>query len=83
VIVALDALEVHYEKPVERAFGDVHDKCTRNHKRQRWRDVVCDVEQHLRHNGPWLYQLSRGYEATAVTAAVERLIVQHQEKIAA
>jgi putative transposase len=69
--------------PIERAFGDVHDKCTRNHKRKRLRDVVRDVEQHLRHNGPWLYQLSQVYEAPEVTAAVERLIAQHQEKIAA
>jgi hypothetical protein len=26
--------------PIERAFGDVHDKCTRNHKRKRLRDLV-------------------------------------------
>jgi len=26
--------------PIERAFGDVPDKCTRNHKRQRRRDLV-------------------------------------------
>ena len=69
--------------PIERALGDVHDKCTRNHKRKRLRDVVRDVEQHLRHNGPWLYQLSQGYEVPEVTAAVERLIAEHQEKIAA
>lgn len=24
-------------------FGDVHDKCTRNHKRKRLRDLVQDV----------------------------------------
>ncbi len=29
--------------PIERAFGDVHDKCTRNHKRKRLRDLVGDV----------------------------------------
>ena len=38
--------------PIERAFGDVHDKCTWNHKRKRLRDVVQDVEQHIRENGP-------------------------------
>jgi transposase len=69
--------------PIERAFGDVHDKCTRNHKRKRLRDVVRDVEQHLRHNGPWVYQLSQVYAAPEVTAAVERLMAEHQEKIAA
>src|SRR5712691_10095081 len=30
--------------PIERAFGDVHDKCTRNHQRKRLRAVVQDVE---------------------------------------
>jgi hypothetical protein len=69
--------------PIERAFGDVHDKCPRNHTRKRLRDVVRDMEQHLRHNDPWLYQLSHVYEAPEVTAAVERLIAQHQEQIAA
>jgi len=38
--------------PIERVFGDVHDKCTRNHTRKRiWR-LVQDVKQHLRVNGP-------------------------------
>lgn len=69
--------------PIERAFGAIHDKCTRNHKRKRLRDVVRDVERHLRQNGPWLYKLSRVYEAPEVTAAVERLAAEHQEKIAA
>ena len=41
--------------PIERAFGDVHDKCTRNHTRKRLRDVVQDVEQPIRDSGPWKY----------------------------
>ena len=69
--------------PIERAFGDVHDKCTRNHKRKRLRDVIGDVERHLRQNGPWLYKLSRVYEAPEVTTAVECLAAESQEKIAA
>jgi hypothetical protein len=69
--------------PIERAFGDVHDKCTRNHKRKRLRDLISDVEQHLRQNGPWLYELSRVYEAPAVTAVVERIAAEQQAKIAA
>jgi putative transposase len=69
--------------PIERAFGDVHDKCTRNHTRKRLRDVIDDVEQHLRQNGPWLYKLSRVYETPEVTAAVERLAAESQEQIAA
>jgi transposase len=69
--------------PIERAFGDVHDKCTRNHKRKRLRDVIGDVERHLCQNGPWLYKLSRVYEAHEVTTAVERFAAASQEKIAA
>ncbi len=29
--------------PIERAFGDAHDKCTRNHQRKRLEDLVWDV----------------------------------------
>src|SRR5262245_29531696 len=47
--------------PIERAFGDVHDLCTRNHTRRRLRDLVADVEAHLQVNGPWPYKLSELY----------------------
>jgi len=69
--------------PIERVFGDVHDKCTRNHKRKRLRDVVQDVEQHVQVNGPWRYNLSQIYQAPEITAAVERLTAEAQAKIAA
>ena len=69
--------------PIERAFGDVHDKCTRNHTRKRLRDLVQDVEQHVRENGPWQYQLSRLYNTPEVTAAVERIAAEKQPKLAA
>ena len=69
--------------PIERACGDVHDKCTRNHKRKRLREVIGDVERHLRVNGPWLYKLSRVYQEPEVTAAVERLTAEAQAKSAA
>jgi transposase len=69
--------------PIERVFGDVHDQCTRNHKRKRLGDVVHDVERHLRQNSPWLYKLSRLYDAPEVTATVERLTVEQQAKRAA
>lgn len=69
--------------PSERVFGDGHDPCTRNHKRQRLGDGVRDVERHLRQNSPWLYKLSRLYDAPEVTAAVERLAVEQQAKRAA
>jgi transposase len=66
--------------PIERAFGDTHDKMTRNHKRKRLHDLVADVGRHLDHNGPWPYQLSRLYQEPEVTAALQILI---QEKHAA
>jgi hypothetical protein len=69
--------------PIERVFGDVHDKCTRNHKRKRLRDLVKDVERHMQANGPWRYNLSQLYQAPEVTAAVERIVAEEQTKIAA
>ncbi len=57
--------------PLERAFGDVHDKCTRNHQRKRLEELVGDVEQHLSTNGPWPYKLSQLYYTPEVTAAMD------------
>jgi putative transposase len=59
--------------PIERAFGDTHDKVTRNHKRKRLRDLVADVDRHLDRNGPWPYQLSRLYQEPEITAALQTL----------
>jgi hypothetical protein len=59
--------------PIERAFGDVHDKCTRNHTRKRMGHLVQDVKQHLQGNGPWRYALSEIYYTPEVTAAVQAL----------
>src|SRR5262252_10435709 len=59
--------------PIERAFGDVHDKCTRNHQRKRLWTLVRDVTRHLAVNGPWHYQLSKIYYTPEVTAAVQAL----------
>ena len=59
--------------PIERAFGNVHDKCTRNHKRKRLRELVGDVVWHLRVNGPWRYRLSELYYTPEVTQAVAEL----------
>jgi putative transposase len=61
--------------PIERAFGDVHDLCTRNHTRTRLQDLVADVVEHLDVNGPWPYKLSDIYNDPAVTAAVERMLM--------
>ena len=59
--------------PIERAFGDTHDKITRNHKRKRLRDLVADVGRHLDGNGPWPYQLSRLYQEPEITTALQTL----------
>lgn len=59
--------------PIERVFGDVHDKCTRCHKRKRIRTLVSDVEEHFATNGPWKYALGDVYYEPEVTAAVEAL----------
>jgi putative transposase len=68
--------------PIERACGDVHDKCTRNHTRRRMWHLVRDVEQHLQVNGPWPYALSELYyipEVTAAVAAVQATETAHEE----
>ena len=59
--------------PIERAFGDVHDKCTCNHTRKRMWHLVQDVKCHLLANGPWRYALAEIYYTPEVTAAVEAL----------
>lgn len=59
--------------PIERAFGDVHDKCTRNHKRKRLSELVADVKEHLRWNGPWRYRLSGIYYTPEVDAALAEM----------
>lgn len=59
--------------PIERAFGDVHDKCTRNHTRKWMWHLVQDVKRHLQSNGPWRYALSELYYTPEVTAAVEAM----------
>jgi putative transposase len=69
--------------PIERVFGDVHDKCTRNHQRKRLRDLVKDVEQHVQANGPWQYKLSQLDDEPQVTAAVESIAAEKQSKVAA
>ena len=59
--------------PIERAFGDVHDKCTRNHTRKRLWQLLQDVKEHLQVNGPWPYALSQLSYTPEVTAAVAAL----------
>jgi hypothetical protein len=45
--------------PIARALGDGHGHCQSNHTRKRLRDMVSDVEWHLRPNGPWLSKRSQ------------------------
>jgi putative transposase len=59
--------------PIERIFGDAHDKVTRNHKRKRLRDLVADVGRYLDRHGPWDYRLSTIYQEPEVTAALRQL----------
>jgi transposase len=61
--------------PIERCFGDLHDKVTRNHRRKRMRDLVADMERHLKQNGPWHYQLGEIYYAAEVTQVLENSAV--------
>jgi transposase len=69
--------------PIERAFGDVHDKCTRNHRRTHLEELVSDVEQHCQKNGPWCYQLSHLYYEPEVTTAMEALAAEQEYQAAA
>ena len=64
-------------------FGDVHDKCTRNHKRKRLQDLVKDVQWHVQENEPWRYKLSHVYYEPALTAAVANIAVEEAAKAAA
>lgn len=60
--------------PIERVFGDTHDKVTRNHWRKRIRDLVADVERHFARNGPWRYELGSVYETPDVQAEYRKLV---------
>jgi putative transposase len=64
--------------PMERLFGDVHDKITRNHQRKRLRDLMADVSHHLNHQGPWPYRLSTIYQEPHITAMLKRLRLTQQ-----
>ena len=68
--------------PIERAFGDVHDKCTRNHKRTLLADLVGDVVWHLKRNGPWRYKLSDIYYTPEIDQAVAELVAARKLKAA-
>jgi hypothetical protein len=69
--------------PIARACGDVHDGCTRNHRRLRFPDLIAAVEDHWQVNGPWQYKRSDLYDEPAVTAAVEHIAADEQTTVAA
>jgi transposase len=62
--------------PLERACGDGHDGCPRDHRRKRLRDLVADVVEHLQVNGPWQYKRSDIYHEPAVTEAVTNMPIE-------
>ena len=62
--------------PIERLFGDTHDKVTRNHRRKQiWR-LVEDAKRHLAENGPWHYQLSGSTSPLRSRRPLQRLKTQ-------
>ena len=69
--------------PLERAFGDVPDRCPRKHTRTRVRDLVVDVEEHLHVHGPWKDKRSALYDEPVVTAAVENMVAEQRSPAAA
>jgi hypothetical protein len=69
--------------PIERAFGDVHDLCTRKHTRKRLRDLGADVDAPRHMHGPWHDERSELSSAPAVTATVEHIAAEEHAKVAA
>ena len=68
--------------PIERVYGDVHDKCTRNHKRKRMKDLIGGVIKHFRVNGPWKYKMPDIYYEPEVRAVVEKMAADEKLKAA-
>ena len=62
--------------PIERAFWEVHDKCTRNHTRKRLWTLVKDVKEHLAKNGPWKYKVPSIYYEPDVDLALNNLYLE-------
>jgi transposase len=60
---------------IERGFGDVHDKCTRNHARRHLRTLGGDVGEHMAENCPWKYRLSEIYYNPEVDLEVDVLCI--------
>jgi putative transposase len=69
--------------PIERAFGDVHDKCTRNHTRKRLHWLIRDVKEHFLHNGPWKYKVPQIYDEFEVEIELTKLRQDEARRLAA
>jgi len=69
--------------PIERACGDVHDKCTRNHTPKQLHWLIWDVKQHLAHNGPWEYKLPELDYEPEVEAELTKLYCESNLRVAA
>jgi transposase len=69
--------------PIERAFGDLHDKVTRTHTRRQLPWLVWDVKEHFRQNGPWKYKAPDIYYEPEVTNALIGLSAEAISRIAA
>jgi transposase len=69
--------------PIERAFGDVHDKCTRNHRRESLRWLIWDVKKHFEKNGPWQYKVPSIYHEPEVDEALAKLPQEDDLELAA
>jgi hypothetical protein len=68
---------------IERAFGDVHDCCTRYHQCKRLPDLMAEVEDHVHLDGPWKPRLADLSYEPAVTATVEKIAQEEHAKTAA
>ena len=68
--------------PLARVCGAVPDTGTRNHTRQRLRDLGQEVERHREEKGPWQYRLSQISEAPEVTAAVAHIAAEQHIPVA-
>ena len=68
--------------PIERAFADMHDTCTRNHRARQLLDLVADVEQHIHMHGPGKYRLAQTYHQPVITSTVEKIAPEQRSRIA-
>jgi transposase len=69
--------------PIERLFGDIHDHCTRNHKRRCLDELLQDVLDFIHQHRSWPYRLSSIYHEPEVSSALASLPPESPPKEAA